>query len=102
MPTWSQITQPYGVYISETFNISNHLDKYIATIIITEINIHNQILEYFYSVSHNEVEWSEWKEFSAGSTGMFNDYDLENLYFRYKVIIKSEDDTQKPYLQSIS
>lgn len=102
MPTWSQIAEPYGEYFSETFNISNQLDRYISTIVITKINIHDQTMDFYYSVSGDSMEWTEWKPFNEGSTEIFDNYDLSNLYFKYKVIMKSESSTKKPYLQSIS
>lgn len=102
MPTWSKITQPYGEYVSETFNISNTLDKYVATINITDFNIYNQTLEFYYSVSHDGIQWESWKPFQAGATDLFDGYNLASLYFRYRVVIASTDETEKPYLQEIS
>lgn len=102
MPAWSKVTQPEGVYISETFNISNTLDRYVAAINVTDINTYNQTLDFYYSVSYDGAQWESWKPFQMGATDLFDDYNLTNLYFRYKVVIASTDDTQKPYLQEVS
>lgn len=102
MTTWSSIIQPYGEYVSESFNISNSLDRYISLIDTVKINIHNQTLNFFYSTSYDDVYWTDWMPFREGNTDILDGYDLSDLRFRYKVIISSIDELQKPYLQSIS
>ncbi|QJI52485.1 tail protein [Psychrobacillus phage Perkons] len=101
MPTWSEVTLPYGEYISEVFNISNVLDRYIINIETEEINIHDQKMNFYFSVSNDMVNWSEWKMFYKQSTDFLNEYKLFQLYFRYKIIISSDDFDKRPYLQSI-
>lgn len=102
MPSWSEITQPYGEYVSEVFNISNTLSNYVVTIDVTEINTFNQQLDFFYSVSFDNVTWTEWETFYVESTDFLNGFNLSTLYFKYKVKIGATVETEKPYLQSIS
>lgn len=58
-------------------------------------------MDYYYSVSYDEIEWSDWKEFKSGATDIFDEYNLESLYFKYKVVIRAESTMHRPYLQSI-
>lgn len=102
MFTWSKVTQPYGVYISKTYDISNSLSRYIASIEADTVNIHNQKIDLSYSVSSDGIQWTEWSPFSTGSFDMFDNYNLGKLYFRYKVVFSSVDETRQPYLQKIS
>lgn len=93
---------PYGEYISEPFNISSSLDRYVAEIEFTVLNIHDEQLDFYFSVSNDQHVWSEWKTFYEQSSDFLNDYSLDNLYFRYRVIMSSKNLDNRPYLQSIS
>lgn len=101
MPTWSTVMQPYGEYISEAFEVSNTLDRYVIDTDIQSINIHNQKLEFYFSVSNDLLSWTEWKPFYQQSTNLLDEYKLYQLYFRYKVIIASTNYLERPYFQSI-
>jgi len=101
MPIWSEVTKPYGTYISQVFNISNNLDRYIVSINITDININNQRMDFYYSVSNDNINWTEWSPFFKQSTDFLSSHNLTQLYFRYKVIFASISPTNKPFLQLI-
>lgn len=100
--TWSDITQPYGVYVSKTYNISSPMDRYISEIETIYTNPQNQTVNFFYSVSYDGAEWTSWRPFQSGSTDIFNDYGLSNLLFRYKVEMHATSEHARPYLQRVS
>lgn len=102
MPSWSQVTKPYGEYTSEVFNISNNLSRYIIKVETTEINIHNEKLEYYFSISYDNINWTSWERFYEQSSDFLNPYNLSNIYFKYKVVMGSSSTSTKPFLQSIS
>lgn len=100
MPTWSKIGVPRGSFTSQAFLISNNLDRYLATIKETVVNPHNQVIEYYFSISHDLISWSEWKRLHLTSYDFLDEYKLSNLYVRFLVKMTSETEIQKPYLQS--
>lgn len=102
MPTWSEVTKPYGTYISEVFDISNSLNRYIVSANVIDININNQRMDFYYSVSNDNINWTEWAPLQIQSSDFLNQYNLTQLYFKYKVIFASTNSTDKPFLQSIS
>ncbi|MGG0667641.1 hypothetical protein ABE073_03840 [Lederbergia citrisecunda] len=102
MVRWKYIMLPYGEYISESFAVSSDFDRYVAAIHITGLNIHSQRMDFYYSVSNDQQEWSEWKTFNEYSEELLNDYKLYQLYFRFKIVFSSEDLSKRPYFQSIS
>lgn len=101
MTNWGSIMKPYGEYISEAFDISSNLDRYVVSIDIESLNINNERMDFYFSVSNNLTDWTPWKAFYEQSSDFLNGYDVSELYFRYKVIFASEDLVEKPYLQSI-
>lgn len=102
MTRWKDIMLPYGEYISEPFPVSSDFDRYVATINITGQNIHNQRMDFYYSVSNDQQEWSDWKGFNESSAELLNDYRLYQLYFRFKIVFSSETLSKRPYFQSVS
>ncbi len=102
MARWKDIMLPYGEYVSEPFSVSSDFDRYVATIQIVGINIHNQRMDFYYSTSVDQQEWSEWRNFHESSSELLNDHKLFQLYFRFKIIFSSEDMSKRPYFQSIS
>lgn len=99
MATWSTLSVPRGVYISPSFYISNNLDKYIANIRETLINVHNQTVEYYFRVSYNQVDWTDWKRMFTTSHDLLDEYTLSGLYIQFKVTMIAESEAVKPYLQ---
>lgn len=101
MATWSNLLKPKGVYTSQSYPISNDLQKYIATINTQLINTYNQKIELYFSVSYDYINWTNWKMFNTSSFNLLDDYDLNGLIFRYKIVFEAENDSKKPYFQSI-
>lgn len=100
MANWSRLSVPRGIYISPPFFISNDLDKYIANIKETLINIHNQTVEYYFRVSYNQNDWTDWKRMYITSYDLLDEYILTGLYIQFQVVMISENESVKPYLQA--
>lgn len=101
MASWSSLLNPKGVYTSKSFPISNNLDRYLTTIKTQVINTYNQKVELYFSVSYDSVTWSDWVFFSESSHDLLDSYSLNGLIFRYKIVLEAENETKKPYFQSI-
>ena len=102
MPTWSKLSAPRAIYISPSFYVSNDLDRYVADIKETTINIHGQKIEYFYRTSYNQLDWSKWEKFYTISHDFLNENTLSGLYVQFQVAITTSHLNLKPYLQSLS
>ena len=101
MVKWSTVTNPRGVFTSPIYSVTNNLDRYVATIKTDVTNIHNQTINYYFRVSYNTVDWTDWVRFYETSYDLLDDYKLKGLYFQYKIVMQSENDSVKPYLKSI-
>lgn len=99
MANWSNFNMPRGTYISPIFSVSNNLDKYIAKISEQVINTHFQTIEYYFRVSYDRLVWSDWKAFNTFTENLLDDYSLTDLNVQFKIIMLSETDAKKPYLQ---
>ncbi|MEQ6356555.1 hypothetical protein ABNX05_18185 [Lysinibacillus sp. M3] len=101
MVNWSRLGVPRGVYISPAFFVSNTLDKYIANIKETLINVHNQTVEYYYRVSYNQVEWTDWERLFTTSYDFLDNYTLAGLYIQLQIVMVADNEAVKPYLQKL-
>lgn len=101
MAKWSVVTNPRGVYTSPIHSIGNTLDKYVATINIDSQNIHNEKVEYYFRVSHDVIKWTEWERFYETSHDLLDNYKLNGLYFQYKIVMVSKQESTKPYVKAI-
>ena len=100
MANWSTLSVPRGAYISPSFFISNSLDKYIANIKEKLINIHNQRVEYYFRVSYNQNDWTDWKRMYTTSYDLLDEYTLAGLYIQFQITMVADSEAVKPYLQS--
>lgn len=100
MPNWSTISNPKGVYISPIYSVSNALDRYVTTINIGLQNPHDQQAMYYFRVSYDTKNWTEWKKFYDTSYDLLDEHKLSGLYFQYKVVLISESLAKAPFLQS--
>lgn len=98
---WSNIISPKGVYVSQVFDISSNLNSYITTIDLSIINPNNQHLQFYFSLSHDKTIWSDWKEFDENSFNMFNDMNLSQLFFKYKIEFISDSFEKRPFVQKV-
>lgn len=100
MATWSELFIPRGAYTSPSFSISNSLDKFMANIQETLINIHNQTVEYYFRVSYDETYWTDWERIYTTSYDFLDDYSLTGLYIQFQIVMVSENLLLRPYLQA--
>ncbi len=101
MATWSTMSAPRSVYISPSFYVSNKLERYVADIKETVINVHNQKIEYFFRTSYNQVDWSAWEKFYVTSSDFLNESTLSGLYVQFQISLSTTHLSLKPYLQSL-
>lgn len=102
MATWSTLAKPRGSYYTQSFLITNTLDRYLATIKETLINPFQQQVEYYFRVSYNQIDWTSWKRMYETSYDLLDDYALSGLYIQFKITMVAENDAKKPYLQELS
>ena len=99
---WGSLINSTGSYVSKSYEISNVSSKYLTTILSNIINIHNKKVEFFYSISYDYINWTDWKPINFNDNGLLDGYELDRLIFRYKIILNAEKDNEKPYVQSFS
>lgn len=101
MANWSDLIKPKGTYTSKSYSISSNLGKYILDFSTAIQNINEQKIEFFFSVSYDNLFWTDWEKFNESSYGLLNNYNLKGLNFRYKVNLESENEFKKPYIQNL-
>ncbi|MEC1179194.1 hypothetical protein P9B03_11925 [Metasolibacillus meyeri] len=99
---WNTLLNLQGTYISKAYNLSSNLSNYITIIQSNSINVHSQLVDYYFSVSSDNIVWSDWTEMDLHNKHLLLNYDLSKLYFKYKVVMHSKNMDVKPYLQSFS
>ncbi|QPR70127.1 hypothetical protein I6G82_11405 [Lysinibacillus macroides] len=99
---WGSLIYSTGSYVSKSYAISNVSSKYLTTILANIINIHHQKVEFFYSLSYDYSNWTKWKLINFNDKTLLNDYKLEGLIFRYKIVLNADKNDKKPYIQSFS
>lgn len=99
---WGSLIKSTGSYVSKNYEISNVSSKYLTTILSNIINIHNQKVDFFFSISYDYTNWTDWKHINFNDTDLLNGYEIDGLIFRYKIVMDSEKDNEKPYIQSFS
>ncbi|AHN24043.1 phage tail domain-containing protein [Lysinibacillus varians] len=102
MKKWGAVLNVKGSYISKIHSISTNAHKYFTTIAASIINIHAQQVEFYYSVSYDTVDWTNWVPINFNSTDLLDQYGLQNLSFRYKIVMSTTKEYQKPYIQAFS
>lgn len=102
MANWSSLGIPRGGYTSESFYISNTLDRFIATITEDINNPYNENISYFFRTSYDLFTWGEWKQIYTVSTDFLDSYSLSGLYVQIRISMSSASDTTKPYLKSLN
>lgn len=99
---WNTLLNLKGTYISKSYDISSNLSNYVTVIQANVINIHSQLVEFYFSLSNDNIVWSDWTEIDLHNNHLLLNYDVSNLYFKYKVVMHSKNMEMKPYLQSFS
>lgn len=102
MKKWGSLLNIQGSYISKVHSISNNAQKYFTTIAANIVNIHAQQVEFYYSVSYDAVNWTNWQPINFKSTDLVDQYGLHDLAFRYKIVMSATQEYQKPYIQAFS
>lgn len=102
MANWSSLGVPRGGYDSQSFYVSNSLDRYIATITDSINNPYNETLNYYFRVSYDQNNWTEWKIISTSSSGFLDEFNLTGLYLQIRVSMIATNDSTKPYFKSLS
>lgn len=98
---WSDILSPKGVYVSKSYDISSNMNSYLTIIDLTVINPNNEYLKFYFSTSHDDINWSKWKEFDENSSDMLENTNLSQLFFRYKIEFESNSFEKRPFVQSV-
>ncbi|KOS61415.1 hypothetical protein FJQ98_16815 [Lysinibacillus agricola] len=99
---WSSLINSTGSYISKSYEISNVSSKYLTTILSNIINIHNQEVQFHYSVSYDYENWTSWKPINFNDNDLLNGLSLDGLIFRYRIVMNAKKNNEKPYVQSFS
>ncbi|HBT72453.1 MAG TPA: hypothetical protein DEB37_09360, partial [Lysinibacillus sp.] len=99
---WGSLINSTGSYVSKSYEISNISSKYLTTILANIINIHNQRVEFFYSLSYDYIHWTDWKAINFNDNNLLDGNDLNGLIFRYRIVLHAEKDNEKPFVQSFS
>lgn len=102
MANWSSLGVPRGGYDSQSFYVSNNLDRYIATITDDISNPYNETLNYYFRVSYDQINWTEWKLISTSSSGFLDEFTLTGLYLQIRVSMIATNDSTKPYFRSLN
>lgn len=99
---WGSLINSTGSYVSKSYEISNISSKYLTTILANIINIHNQRVEFFYSLSYDYIHWTDWKAINFNDNNLLDGNNLNGLIFRYRIVLHAEKDNEKPFIQSFS
>lgn len=98
---WKDLRVPRGRLITNPYSISNKLDRYIISI-EEDVSITNkQRIEYYFQVSYDKNNWSEWVRIYSTSYDFLNEYKLEGLYIRFSIVFVSDGSTPPPKLYSL-
>jgi len=102
MKSWGSLLNVKGSYTSKAHLISTNSPNYLTTIAADIINVHAKQIQFYYSVSYDHVTWTDWKEINFNNTNLLDQYELQGLVFKYKIMMSASKEHEKPYIQSFS
>ena len=101
MKTWKDLIKPTGTFESSSFYIGNS-NKYWFMDITPIMNEFDGEIKLEYSISHDDLLWSEWKVLYASNGFILKSIVEDNTFFKFKVTMNMSNTYKSPTFKSMN